>query len=59
VTVEEAAPIGWDRYAGFDGVILGMRTFGLSAPMKVVAEHFGFTPTLVADAARRAMARTK
>ena len=41
VTVEEASPIGWDRFAGRGGVVLGMRTFGMSAPMKIVAEHFG------------------
>ena len=43
VTVEEASPIGWDRYAGTTGVVLGMRSFGLSAPIAVLAEHFGFT----------------
>ena len=53
VTVEEASPIGWERYAGRDGVVLGMRTFGMSAPMKVVAEHFGFTPDHVAAVAKR------
>jgi len=52
VTVEEASPIGWDRYAGPKGVVLGMHTFGLSAPLKVVSEHFGFTPERVAAAAR-------
>ena len=56
VTVEEASPLGWDRYAGSGGVVLAMRSFGMSAPMKVVAEHFGFTPELVAAAARKAMA---
>jgi len=51
VTVEEASPIGWDRYAGRTGVVLGMRSFGLSAPIAVVAEHFGFTVEHVCDAA--------
>jgi len=59
VTVEEGSPIGWERYAGASGIVLGMRTFGMSAPMKVVAEHFGFTPALVVDAAKRAMAQAK
>jgi transketolase len=59
VTVEEASPLGWDRYAGSGGVVLAMRSFGMSAPMKVVAEHFGFTPELVADAARKAIARNR
>jgi transketolase len=56
VTVEEGSPLGWQRYAGRAGVVLGMRTFGLSAPMKVVAEHFGFTVDGVVAAARQAMA---
>jgi len=59
VTVEEASPLGWDRYAGSGGAVLAIRSFGMSAPMKVVAEHFGFTPELVADAARNAIARNR
>jgi len=55
VTVEEASPIGWDRYAGSKGIVLGMNTFGLSAPLKVVSEHFGFTPERVASAAKMAL----
>ena len=55
VTVEEASPIGWDRYAGTTGVVLSMRSFGLSAPIGVLAEHFGFTPDRVCEAAKRAI----
>jgi transketolase len=55
VTVEEASPIGWDRYAGPKGIVLGLNTFGLSAPLKVVSEHFGFTPERVAAAAKMAL----
>jgi transketolase len=57
VTVEEASPIGWDRYAGPKGVILGIDTFGLSAPLKVVSEHFGFTPERVVKAAKQVLGR--
>jgi hypothetical protein len=59
VTVEEASPIGWERYAGRNGVVLGMRTFGMSAPMKIVAEHFGFTPDHVATVAKEVLARCR
>ncbi len=59
VTVEEGSTIGWDRYAGPAGITLGMHTFGLSAPIKVVAEHFGFTPERVAEAAKAAIARSR
>ncbi len=57
VTVEEASPIGWDRYAGEKGIVLGMNTFGISAPLKVVSEHFGLTPARVADAAKEVLDR--
>jgi len=56
VTVEEASPIGWDRYAGPTGVVLGMRSFGMSAPIAVVTEHFGFTVEHVVKAAKQAIA---
>jgi transketolase len=56
VAVEEASTFGWERYTGQHGTILGMRSFGLSAPMKVVAAHFGFEPDHVAAAARAQVA---
>jgi transketolase len=58
VTVEEASTIGWARYAGSRGVVLGMNTFGMSAPMKTVMEHFGFTVEHVVAAAKEAMAKS-
>ena len=55
VTVEEASPLGWDRYAGPTGIVLGMRSFGMSAPIAVAAAHFGFTVERVVEAARQTM----
>lgn len=52
VAVEQAASFGWERYTGFRGAMVGMRTFGLSAPGRVAAEHFGFTVENVVKAAR-------
>jgi transketolase len=57
VAVEEASTFGWERYTGCDGTILGLHTFGLSAPLKVVAQHFGFEPAHVVAAAREQLAR--
>jgi transketolase len=57
VAVEEASTFGWERYAGSDGAILGLHTFGLSAPLQVVARHFGFEPGHVVAAAREQIAR--
>jgi transketolase len=58
VTVEEGSPLGWQRYAGPSGIVMGMHTFGMSAPIKVVAEHFGFTVDAVTAAAKKAVGRT-
>jgi len=52
VSIEEASTLGWDRYVGFDGVKIGMHTFGTSAPLKDVQTKFGFTPEKVAEAAK-------
>jgi transketolase len=57
VAVEEASTFGWERYTGLQGTVLGMHTFGLSAPMKVVAQHFGFEPEHVVVAAKEQIAR--
>ncbi len=59
VAVEQAATFGWERYAGPQGTILGMRSFGLSAPMKVVAQHFGFEPEHIVAAAREQLAHRR
>jgi len=52
VSVEEASTLGWDRYVGYEGVKIGMHTFGTSAPLKDVQDKFGFTPDRVAEAAK-------
>jgi transketolase len=57
VSVEAASVMGWDRYVGPDGEIVGMRTFGASAPQKALYEHFGFTPENIAEHARATVKR--
>lgn len=52
VAIEQASTLGWDRYVGIDGAVIGMRTFGASAPLKTLAAEFGFTPDAVVRAAR-------
>jgi transketolase len=56
VAVEAASPFGWERYTGLHGAILAMRTFGMSAPAKEVASHFGFEPARVINAVREQLA---
>ena len=57
VCVEAASPMGWERWATEDGEIVGMTTFGASAPQKVLYEHFGFTGEKVAARAREVIDR--
>jgi transketolase len=52
LAVEAASPLGWDRFVGEQGAIIGMNTFGASAPAKDVFANFGFTPENVAKTAR-------
>ena len=59
VAVEEASTFGWERYAGPEWTAVGMRSFGCVAPMKVVAEHQGFTPNHVVAAAREQVAQQR
>jgi transketolase len=49
VAVEAAVPLGWERYVGPRGKIIGLNRFGASAPYKVLAEKFGFTAEAVAE----------
>jgi transketolase len=53
LAVEAASPLGWERYAGPGGAIVGQQGFGESAPWKDLAAHFGFTPEAIAERARR------
>ena len=52
VAVEMASTFGWAQYAGPKGRILGMHTFGASAPLKDLQKKFGFTAEAVIQAAR-------
>ncbi len=48
VAIEAAYPMGWERYVGCKGMIIGVERFGKSAPYKVLFEKFGFTGEKVA-----------
>jgi transketolase len=52
VAVEQAVAQGWERYVGLGGAVIGMETFGASAPIKDVQRHFGFTVDNVVAAAK-------
>ncbi len=53
VSVEMGAVLGWERYVGSTGEMIGMRSFGASAPLKDLLKHFGFTTEAVIQAAKK------
>jgi len=59
VTVEQGSVLGWDRYAGPSGEIIGMHTFGASAPLKDLLRKFGFAPDKVVEAVLRQIEQNK
>jgi len=58
LAIEAASPFGWERYAGPKGAVIGMTRFGASAPYKVLAEKFGFTPAHVVKRAHELLGLT-
>lgn len=52
LAVEASIEGFWQRYTGLDGKVIGMSTFGESAPAAVLFKHFGFTKENVLDVAR-------
>ena len=59
VAVEAASVFGWAQYVGREGAILGMQTFGASAPLQQLLQKFGFTHEHVVAAAREQIARAR
>lgn len=59
VAVEQASTMGWAYYTGTTGQICGMKTFGASAPLKVLQEEFGFTKENIVAAAKAQLKNSK
>jgi transketolase len=57
VAVEQASTFGWSQYVGLSGIVVGMRRFGASAPIKELQKKFGFTTENVVAMARKAMGK--
>jgi transketolase len=57
VAVEQASTLGWERYVGTSGRVIGMKTFGASAPLKELQRKFGFEPDKVVEAAKEQLRR--
>jgi transketolase len=59
VAVEQGSTLGWERYVGPRGRVIGMETFGASAPLKELQKKFGFEPDRVVAVARTLLDRTR
>ena len=59
VAVEQASTFGWERYVGTSGHVVGMNTFGASAPLKELQRKFGFEPDHVIVAAKEQLANSR
>jgi transketolase len=58
IAVEQGSVLGWDRYVGPEGRVIGMKTFGASAPLKELQRKFGFEPQRVVAIARELLGRS-
>jgi len=56
VAIEQASTFGWERYVGEAGRVIGMKTFGASAPLKELQKKFGFEPDRVVTTAKEILA---
>lgn len=56
VAIEQATTFGWERFVGLTGTVIGMDTFGASAPLKALVTKFGFTPEGVVRVAKQQIA---
>ena len=59
ISVEQASTFGWNRYVGQQGKMIGMKTFGASAPLKELQKKFGFTADAIIAAAKEMVSKTK
>src|SRR6266566_163430 len=59
VAIEQASTFGWERYVGEAGRVVGMKTFGASAPLKELQKKFGFEPDRVVTTAKEILAVTR
>lgn len=57
VAVEQGSTFGWAQWVGLNGAVIGMKTFGASAPLKALLQKFGFTVAAVVAAAKEQLAK--
>ncbi|MEK6587738.1 MAG: transketolase C-terminal domain-containing protein, partial [Chloroflexota bacterium] len=56
IAIEAASPLGWERWVGDQGLIIGLERFGASAPYEEIYQHLGLTPARVVQVAHELIA---
>ena len=56
ISVEAGSPLGWERYVGLEGAVIGLNRFGASAPGEIVMRELGFTPEHIVKVAKSILA---
>jgi transketolase len=57
LAIEQAATFGWERYVGLTGRVIGMSTFGASAPLHELQRKYGFEPDRVVTVAKELLGK--
>jgi transketolase len=57
IAIEQGSTFGWERYVGPSGKVIGMTTFGASAPLKELLRHYGFDPRQIVATAKEVLGR--
>ncbi len=58
IMIEQASMFGWERYVGSSGRMIGMKTFGASAPLKELLTKFGFEPGRIVEIAKELLRKS-
>ena len=59
IAIEQASTFGWERYVGDSGRVIGMQTFGASAPLKELQQEFGFEPERIIAIAKEMLGKSE
>jgi transketolase len=58
IAIEQDFIFGWEQFVGSQGRVIGMKTFGASAPLKKLQRKYGFKPECVVAVAKELLGRT-
>ena len=57
ISIEASSIHGWEKYVGPEGISLGIKSFGKSAPIKDLYEHFNLTSNNIVEVAKKKLGK--